>query len=59
MTAKNNMPLPDPHFGSEEVMLAWCEAEGLTPVKDEDGEWDWHAVWEIYEARLDAEEEEP
>lgn len=45
---------PDPHFGTEEQMLAWCEREGLTPVKGKRGEWDWPAVWDEYCKRLDA-----
>ena len=47
----NLPPIPDPHFGSDEEMLAWCERENLTPVKNERDEWDWIAVWEIYMTR--------
>ena len=42
---------PDPHFGTDEVMLSWCERESLTPVKDADGNWDWIAVWVAYMKR--------
>ena len=38
-------PSADPHFGSDEDMLAWCKAEGITPVKDAEGAWDWQAAW--------------
>ncbi len=47
--------VPDPHFGTDEQMLAWCKEEGLTPVKDEQGQWDWHTV---YAEWLEREEEE-
>jgi hypothetical protein len=49
----SNLPLPDLHFGTDEQMLAWCEEEGLEPIKDKDGFWDWHTVYEQYLARLD------
>jgi hypothetical protein len=49
--------MPDPHFGTDEQMLAWCEDEKLEPVKDEDGQWDWHAVWEIYLIKLEEEDQ--
>ncbi len=39
---------PDPHFGTDEEMLAWCEREGLTPIKDQHGRYDWQAVWDDY-----------
>lgn len=55
-------PLPgeaDPHFGTDEQMLAWCERENLTPVKDSRGDWDWQSVWESYLARPTAEDSEP
>lgn len=38
----------DPHFGTTEQMLKWCESFGITPTKDEDGFYDWHAAWEEY-----------
>lgn len=47
----SDLDLPDPHFGTDEQMLAWCEKEGLEPVKDEDGYWDWLTVYEQYMAR--------
>jgi hypothetical protein len=50
--------LPDPHFGSDEEMLAWCRSEGITPVKDEDGEWDWFAAWDEYMSRPEKKEED-
>jgi hypothetical protein len=56
MNKNDELEFPDPHFGTDKEMLEWCVREGLTPVKDEDGDWDWHAVWEVYQARLDAEE---
>jgi len=53
-TPKNQNPgTPDPHFGSDEQMLAWCQSEGLTPVKDEAGHWDWHAVYAVYMERME------
>jgi hypothetical protein len=39
-------------FGSTEEMLAWCEREKITPVKDANGKWDWHRAWDEYSARL-------
>lgn len=44
-------PSADPHFGSDEAMLAWCAEVGITPVKDAEGEWDWHAAWAEFRAR--------
>ena len=41
----------DPHFGSDEQMLAWCAREGIVPVKDKDGAWDWQAAWQQYQAK--------
>ena len=52
--SKKPQDLPDPHFGTDEQMLAWCKEEGLTPVKDEEGQWDWHTV---YAEWLEGEEE--
>ena len=46
-----NQPLPDPHFGTDEEMLAWCWRENLTPVKDPRGDWDWQRVWDYYQWR--------
>lgn len=46
-------PLPgeaDPHFGNDEEMLAWCAREGVTPLRDKRGEWDWQAAWDAYKA---------
>jgi hypothetical protein len=48
--------MPNPHFGSNEEMLVWCEREGLTVVKDSRGDYDWQAVWDAYLARTDVEE---
>ena len=45
-------PDSSPHFGPEEQMLDWCASEGITPVRDEDGAWDWHAAWSTYLANL-------
>jgi hypothetical protein len=39
MIAPDNA-FPDPHFGTDEEMLACCERGGITPMKDEDGAWD-------------------
>ena len=47
---------PDPHFGTDEEMLAWCERENITPVKDADGDWDWHAAWNEYSIRLEGQD---
>ena len=44
----------DSHFGTDEEMLAWCEKEGLTPVKDKRGRWDWLTVWDKHSKRFDA-----
>ena len=41
----------DPHFGTDEQMLAWCAREKITPVKDQQGNWDWREAWAVYEAR--------
>ena len=48
-----NTPDHDMHFGPDEDMLAWCKAENITPTKDADGHWDWHAAWAVYTARPD------
>ena len=50
---------PDPHFGTDEQMLAWCQSVGITPVKDEDGVWDWLAAWSEYMAREETPEDKP
>jgi len=55
MNATEDTKEPDPHFGTDEEMLAWCEDEGLQPIRDADGRWDWHAVWEVYANRLEEE----
>ena len=47
---------PDPHFGTDEKMLAWCKSENITPRKDSKGEWDWHAAWAEYSKRLDGDD---
>ena len=47
----------DPHFGTDEQMLAWCESEKITPKKDSRGAWDWLAAWEEYMARPASEDE--
>lgn len=39
------MKQPDPHFGTDDEMLAWCEREGIVPTKDDNGNWDWDAAW--------------
>lgn len=47
-------PIPgeaDPHFGTDEEMLAWCVREKITQVKDRQGNWDWMEAWAVYEAR--------
>lgn len=49
-------PLPAPHFGTDEEMLAWCKSEGIVPRKDGDGNWDWHAAWDEFMKRTDSEE---
>ena len=46
-------PLPDPHFGTDEEMFAWAQRESIQPVRDADGNWDWHAAWDTYLSRLD------
>lgn len=56
MKPKTYADPPDPHFGTDEQMLAWCERENINPVKDEDGQWDWHAAWEEYLNRPDPED---
>lgn len=43
-TTSHEPPRPDPHFGTDGEMLAWCRREGLEPVRDEDGHWDWPAA---------------
>jgi hypothetical protein len=48
---KSDIPEPDPHFGTDEQMLAWCEREGITPQKDAAGQWDWHATWTEWKSR--------
>ena len=54
----NNLPMPDPHFGTDEEMLDWCKDENLIPIKDEEGEWDWNSVWEEYMNRPENKEED-
>jgi hypothetical protein len=49
MSAKKR--LPDPHFGPDDVMLRWAEGNGLTVVRDEEGNYDWHAVYQEWLAR--------
>ncbi len=44
--------LPDPHFGTDEEMLAWCERKKIEPIKDAQGNWDWMLTWVNHEARL-------
>ena len=39
-------PEPDPHFGTDEQMLAWAKKENLDIVRTEDGHYDWAAVYE-------------
>lgn len=51
MSAKPKRPLEDVHYGTDEEMLAWCERENLTPVKDADGNWDWDKPWAEFLAR--------
>lgn len=46
-------PEPDPHFGTDEQMLAWCKAENITPQKTESGNWDWQAAWDEWNSRTD------
>lgn len=41
-------PPPDPHFGTDEEMLAWAQEENIAPVRDQEGNYDWHAAWETY-----------
>ncbi|MEO5915591.1 MAG: hypothetical protein ABIS50_15260 [Luteolibacter sp.] len=57
----DNEPPPveiaDPHFGTDEQMLAWCEKEGITPTKDSRGAWDWQAAWDGYMSRPNKEEQ--
>lgn len=50
-----NLPDADPHFGTDEEMLQWCQQVGITPIKDEDGNYDWHAAWEEYQQRPEEE----
>lgn len=52
----NTHPDPDPHFGTDEQMLAWCEQEGITPRKDASGAWDWFAAWEEWQDRTSPEQ---
>ena len=49
---QNDGLVVDVHYGTDEEMLAWCEKEGITPVKDRDGNWDWDAAWGEYLNRL-------
>jgi hypothetical protein len=51
----HQLPIPDVHFGTDEQMLAWCAREGIVPVKDRRGHWDWDRAWEEYEARQEKE----
>lgn len=50
---KKNPHIPDVCFGTTEQMLAWAKEENLDLVYDEDGDYDWEAVYEQY---LDREE---
>jgi len=36
---------PDVHFGTDEEMLEWANKEGLTPILDENGDYDWKALY--------------
>ncbi len=42
------LPDTDMHFGPDEDMLEWCHSVGITPHKDELGEWDWQRAWDEY-----------
>ena len=56
--AASRPPAPgeaDPHFGSDEQMLAWATREGITPRKDSRGNWDWPTAWEEYLTRPEPE----
>ena len=37
-----------PHYGSDDQMIAWAEAEGLTIQRDDDGAYDWDLVYLNY-----------
>lgn len=41
-------------FGTDEEMLDWAKREGLEVVRDQDGGYDWAAVYEEWEKREDA-----
>ena len=45
--------IPDPHFGTDEQMLAWAARAGLTIVKDAEGQHDWEAVYTEWSTRED------
>ena len=45
-------PDSSPHFGTDEEMLDWCRDEGIEPVRDEDGNWDWSEAWSQYLKQL-------
>lgn len=54
---KDDELMEDACFGSDEVMLQWAKANGLTIVKDERGEYDWNAVYQEWLDREDEAEE--
>lgn len=39
-------------------MIGWAKSEGLTIVKDEKGEYDWHAVYREWAKRVEAEDDD-
>ena len=55
---KSEFIAADPHFGSDEVMLAWCKDCCITPQKYKDGTYDWNAAWDEYIQRPENGDEE-
>jgi len=55
MKKNHQEPLTDLHYGSDEEMLAWCKREGLTPIKDAEGNWDWDKPWGEFLALINEE----
>jgi hypothetical protein len=46
-------PMPDPHFGDDETMLAWATRENLPVAKNAEGEYDWQVTWDAWMQRGD------
>ena len=42
-----------PKFESDQQMLAWCKEQGVTPFKDDAGNWDWQKLYDQRDQELE------